>query len=277
MNINKIQKEVESAVARASFDLRPDVYKLIKQAYMRESKKRSKKALKWILDNARIASAERLAICQDTGFPVVFIEASKNVKISASLVEAIKKGVEAGFRKNYLRASVVDPIERNNPGFKGMIYHLDFSGTTKGLRITIFPKGFGSENKTALKMFNPTASLGDIENFVVEAVNRAGPEACPPFVVGIGIGGTADYSLFLAKKALLDKINKLNPDKKLKAMEKNILRKVNDLGIGPMGFGGKTTALAVKIKKSPTHIAGLPVGVNVGCHALRSAVVNIKV
>lgn len=275
MNTNEIKKKVERAVTKASFDLRPDVHKLIKRAYSIENKKRSKKALRWILDNARIASRERLAICQDTGFPIVFIEASKSAKISAALIEAIKKGVEAGFKKNYLRASVVDPLERKNPVYKGMIYHLDFVKLARGLRITIFPKGFGSENKSALKMFNPTNSTEDIEDFVVEAVRNAGPEACPPFVIGVGIGGTSDHSLLLAKKALVDGIYKTNPDKKLNTMEENILKKINKLGIGPMGFGGRATALAVKIKKSPTHIAGLPVGVNVGCHALRSAVVRI--
>ncbi len=277
MNISKIKHKVETAVAKASFDLRPDVHRLIKRAYLKESNSRARKGLKWILDNAQLAAIERLAICQDTGLPIVFIEASKKVKISALLIETIKKGVEDGFRKNSLRASIVDPIERKNPSYKGVICHLNFSTGIKGLKVIIFPKGFGSENKSALKMFNPTASLEEIEDFIVKTVNDAGPEACPPFVVGVGIGGTADYALLLAKKALLDRVDKSNSNKILKTMEGNILKKINKLGIGPMGFGGKTTALAVKIKKTSTHIAGLPVGVNVGCHALRSATIDIKI
>ena len=231
--------------------------------------------MKWILDNAQIAKSQNLAICQDTGFPVVFIEASRKLNVSASLIDTIEKGIESGYRKNYLRPSVVDPIKRSGSSYKGMLYHLDFSSKVKNLKITIFPKGFGSENKSMLKMFNPTAELSMIEDFVIDCVRKAGPEACPPFVVGVGIGGTADYALLLAKKALLEKIDEPNSDKELKILEKNILKRINALGIGPMGFGGKTTALAVKIKKSPTHIAGLPVGINISCHALRSATVTI--
>lgn len=275
MNKKIIIKKIEEIVAKANFSLRDDVAKLLKQAYARETKARAKKALKWILDNARIAASENLAICQDTGFPVVFIEASRKLNVSASLIDAIEKGIESGYRKNYLRPSVVDPIKRSGSFYKGMLYHLDFSSKVKNLKITIFPKGFGSENKSMLKMFNPTVELSKIEDFVVDSVRNAGPEACPPFVVGVGIGGTADYALLLAKKALLEKINVPNSDKELNILEKNILKKVNALGIGPMGFGGKTTALAVKIKKSHTHIAGMPVGVNISCHALRSATVEI--
>ena len=144
------------------------------------------------------------------------------------------------------------------------------------MTITIFPKGFGSENKSNLKMFNPTASLKQIEDFIVESVNAAGPESCPPFIVGVGIGGTSDTALLLAKKALLGRIDKPNPDKLLNGLEKQLLKRINASGIGPMGLGGKCSSLAVKIKKLPTHIAGLPVGVNISCHALRSASIRIN-
>lgn len=276
MNIAKVKKEVAKALTKASFELRADVAKLLKVGLRCEEKKQAKQALKWILENARIAEAEGMAICQDTGLPVVFIEAGGDTKVSASLIEAIKAAVADGYRKNYLRPSVVDPLRRGKPSYQGMIYHLDFSPKQKGLKITIFPKGFGSENKSALKMFNPTVSFKQIEDFIVESVKAAGPESCPPFVIGVGIGGTSDTALLLAKKALLERVDKPNREKSLNNLEKKLLKRINALGIGPMGLGGKCTALAVKIKKAPTHIAGLPVGVNISCHALRSAAVRIK-
>jgi len=276
MNIAKVKREVEKAVAKASFDLRADVVKLLKLSLGSEKKQQARQALRWILENARIARNQQIAICQDTGLPIVFIEAGVDVKVSASLIEAIKSAVASGYRKNYLRLSVVDPLLRGKPSYQGMIYHLDFSSKQKGLKITIFPKGFGSENKSALRMLNPTATIKQVEDFIVESVKAAGPESCPPFVVGVGIGGTSDTALLLAKKALLEKVDKPNQEKSLNGLERRLLKRINALGIGPMGLGGKCTALAVKIKKAPTHIAGLPIGVNISCHALRSAVVRIK-
>ena len=276
MNIAKVKKGVEEAVAKASFELRADVVKLLKAGLRSEKKKQAKQALKWILENAQIAQAQRIAICQDTGLPVVFIEAGADTKVFASLIEAIKAAVADGYRKNYLRPSVVDPLLRGKSSYLGMIYHFNFSLKQKGLKITIFPKGFGSENKSDLKMFNPTVSFKQIEDFIVESVKAAGPESCPPFVIGVGIGGTSDTALLLAKKALLERVDKPNRDKSLNSLEKKLLKRINELGIGPMGLGGKCTTLAVKIKKAPTHIAGLPVGVNISCHALRSATIRIK-
>ena len=276
MNIAKVKRDVEKAVAKASFDLRADVVKLLKLSLGSEKKQQARQALRWILENARIARNQQIAICQDTGLPIVFIEAGVDVKVSASLIEAIKSAVASGYRKNYLRLSVVDPLLRGKPSYQGMIYHLDFSSKQKGLKITIFPKGFGSENKSALRMLNPTATIKQVEDFIVESVKAAGPESCPPFVVGVGIGGTSDTALLLAKKALLEKVDKPNQEKSLNGLERRLLKRINALGIGPMGLGGKCTALAVKIKKAPTHIAGLPIGVNISCHALRSAVVRLK-
>ena len=275
MNLVKIKKEIERAVAKASFELRSDMLKLLTASLRIEKKKEARQALSWILENARLAKSEGIAICQDTGLPIVFIEVGKDVKVSVSLIEAIKDAVAEGYRKNYLRPSVVDPLVRGKSSYQGMIYHLDFFPKQKGLRITIFPKGFGSENKSVLKMFNPTASIREIEDFIVDSVKAAGPESCPPFVIGVGIGGTSDTALLLAKKALLGSVNKPNPDKSLKIIEINLLKRINALGIGPMGLGGKCTALAVKIKKVPTHIAGLPVGLNISCHALRSATIEL--
>ena len=276
MNIAKIKKEVAKAVAKASFNLRADVVKLLKVSLRSEKKKEAKQALRWILENARIAMGEKIAICQDTGLPIVFIEAGGDIKVSASLIEAIKAAVKDGYRKNYLRPSVVDPLLREKPSYEGIIYHLDFTSKRKGLKIILFPKGFGSENKSALKMFNPTVGSKQVEDFIVESVKAAGPESCPPFVIGVGIGGTSDTALLLAKKALLERVDKSNREKSLNNLEKRLLKRINALGIGPMGLGGKCTVLAVKIKKAPTHIAGLPVGVNISCHALRSATIIIK-
>jgi fumarate hydratase subunit alpha len=270
-----LQKKVEGLVAKANFSLREDVSKLIKGAYSKEGNKKAKKALGWILDNAHIAKNERLAICQDTGLPVVFIEAGSDVRLSYSMVKVIEDAVVSGYVKNYLRPSIVAPLKRGKSSYKGVITHLDFSSKTRGLKITIFPKGFGSENKSQVKMFNPTVEWEEIENFIVESVRSAGPASCPPFFVGVGIGGTSDKALLLAKKALLTRLDKPNSDKSLNRLEKGLLKKINSLGVGPMGFGGNNTALAVRIKTASTHIAGLPVGVNISCHALRSATIQI--
>lgn len=271
-----IKKQVEQLVAKANFSLRPDVLRLLQKAFRLEKNVKAKSALGWILENAKIARKESLALCQDTGLPVVFIEAGKDVFISFTLLKTIEQGVATGYARNYLRASIVDPLKRGTPSYAGVVSHVEFSSAFKGLRITIFPKGFGSENKSQLKMFNPTAGLDKIEDFIVEAVKCAGPEACPPFVVGVGIGGTSDSALLLAKKALLQNLDRPNQDKTLKSLEQRLFAKINSLNIGPMGLGGKCTALAVKIKTAPTHIAGLPVGINISCHALRSASILIK-
>ena len=275
MNLKKLKKEIESLVAKANFVLREDVHALLESAYYVEKNKKAKTALWWILENANTARAEKIAICQDTGLPVVFLEIGRDINVTSSLIDVIKEGVEFGYKNNYLRPSIVDPCEREMSSYKGIIYHLDFCCEIKGLKVTIFPKGFGSENKSQLKMFNPTVSFDEIEEFIVDTVRKAGPESCPPFVIGLGVGGTADRALLLAKKALLSDVSKSNPNKMLNVLEKKLLKKINSLKIGPMGMGGNTTCLAVKIKKSFTHIAGLPVGINISCHALRSATLNI--
>ncbi|MBU2102615.1 MAG: fumarate hydratase [Candidatus Omnitrophota bacterium] len=271
-----IQKQIETLVAKANFSLRPDVLRILQQALAKETSKKAREALGWIIANAQIAKKENLAICQDTGLPVVFIEAGKNISISEHLTRAVKEAVATGYKNNYLRPSIVDPLRRGTSSYRGAICHIDFVSGLKGVRITLLPKGFGCENKSQLKLFNPTASTIEIEDFIVESVKKAGPEACPPFVVGVGIGGTSDYALLLAKKALLGNIAVANKDASLNILEKRLLKRINSLGIGPMGLGGKCTALAVKIKSAPTHIAGLPVGVNISCHALRSATVSLK-
>ncbi|MBP7088484.1 MAG: fumarate hydratase [Candidatus Omnitrophica bacterium] len=277
MKIKQLNKALEQLVAEANFSLRQDIIFSLKTACLREKSKLAKKALNWIIKNAQIAKIEKIAICQDTGLPVIFIEIGRNLRISGLIIEEIKKIVELSYQKNYLRRSAVDPLERNKPSYKNsVIYHIDYSPDLEGLRISLLPKGFGCENKSQLKMFNPTVSIERIEDFLVESAIKAGPEACPPFIIGVGIGGTSDTALLMAKKVLLEKINKPNRDLNLGRLEKRVLARINSLGIGPMGLGGRTTCLAVKIKKAPTHIAGLPVGVNISCHALRSASVIIN-
>ena len=265
---SQITDAIIELARRANFVLRRDVVAALRSAYAKEKNKRVKIILKAILDNAAYAKKNNLAICQDTGMPVVFVEAGQDLKISGDLKKAINKGVDAGYKKYALRDSVVgDPLLRGKPKFSPCIIHADIVRGSK-LKLTLLPKGFGCENKSQLRMFKPTAGPDEIKKFIIETVKSAGPDACPPYVVGVGIGGSADYAGILAKKALLIKIQT-----KSSVLEKDLLRQINKTGIGPMGLGGKITALAVKIKKYPTHIAGLPVSVNISCHALRSAAV----
>ncbi len=261
-----ITKAIIELVKRANFILRSDVLFALRRAYKSEQNKRAKIILRAILDNAAYAKKEKLAICQDTGMPNVFVQVGQDVKISGDLKAAINNGIKAGYKKYSLRNSVVgDPLLRGNPKFSPCIIHTDLVRGNK-IRLTFMPKGFGCENKSQLKMFKPTVGIEEIKKFILEAVKAAGPDACPPYIVGVGIGGSADYASMIAKKALLTKITAKNSK-----LENNLLKQINKTGIGAMGLGGRCTALAVKIQKFPTHIAGLPVSVNISCHALRSA------
>ncbi|MBU1124846.1 MAG: fumarate hydratase [Candidatus Omnitrophica bacterium] len=270
---SKISSTVAELCVRANVRLRPDVVSALKKAYCRENSHRAKELLRAIIANAAIAQRKRLAICQDTGMPVVFLEIGQEIRIIGDLYAAVQRGIEAGYRKGFLRNSIVrDPLTRGRPSYTPAVIHTDI---VKGnsLKITVFPKGFGCENKSQLKMFKPTAELPEIKQLIIDAVKSAGPDACPPYIVGVGIGGTSDYAALLAKKALLRKITypvtrTVYPNSKI---EDDLLQQINRLNIGPMGLGGKTTALAVHIETYPTHIAGLPVAVNLSCHALRSA------
>ncbi|MDD5561964.1 MAG: fumarate hydratase [Candidatus Omnitrophica bacterium] len=266
----KISKAVTELVRKASLFLRKDVLSALSRAYAAEKNKQAKTILKAILDNAAYARQEKLAICQDTGLPVVFIQIGQDVAVRGDLKSAINKGIEEGYRKHYLRNSIVgDSLQRGRSGFLPCIIHTDIVKGNK-IKLTILPKGFGCENKSQLKMFKPTANIEEVKEFIVKAVKDAGPDACPPYVIGVGIGGTADYAGIMAKKALLRKISSRNSK-----LEKDLLKRINKTGIGPMGLGGANTALAVHIQTHPTHIAGLPVSVNISCHALRSASVTL--
>lgn len=270
ISANKIKSTIAELCIKANLVLREDISRALKTAYRSEKNKRARRILDAIIHNARVAEKENLAICQDTGLPVIFVELGQGVKISGELKTAINKGVELGYKKASLRNSVIkDPILRGRSGYSPAVIHIDIIKGDK-LKLTVLPKGFGCENKTRLKMFKPTAKIEEIKKFIIEAVKAAGPDACPPYIVGVGIGGTADYAGLLAKKALLKKLPTSNSQ-----LPAELLREINKLNIGPMGLGGKTTALAVNITTYPTHIAGLPVAVNISCHALRSATKTI--
>ena len=262
----KITKAVAELVRQASFFLRKDVLSALIKSYTAEKNRQAKSILKAILDNAAYARKHKLAICQDTGLPVVFIQIGQDVSVRGDLKAAVNRGIDEGYRKYYLRNSIVgDPLQRGKPGFSPCIMHTDIVKGNK-IKLTLLPKGFGCENKSQLRMFKPTASIEEIKEFIIKAVKEAGHDACPPYVVGVGIGGTADYAGLMAKKALLRKIASGSSN-----LEKDLLKRINKTGIGPMGLGGMNTALAVHIQTHPTHIAGLPVSVNISCHALRSA------
>ena len=271
-----ISKTISSLCLKANTELRGDVLSLLNKAKRSEKKRLSRIALTAIVKNADIALKEKLAICQDTGMPVVFVEMGNNVYVKENITDIINKALKEGYSSNYLRASIQqDPVFRNEKlAYSPGIIHVNIVKGNK-LKITVLPKGFGSENKSKVKMLEPTSVLVDIEDFIVESVKEPGAGACPPYFIGVGIGGTQDFAGLLAKQALLMPFNKLNKNKELAFMQKRLIKKINSLNIGPFGLGGKNTALGLNIKTYPTHIAGMPVAVNISCHALRSASITI--
>ena len=269
-------KVIEDTVARlcieANLRLPPDVINAIERAEKAEPWDGAKRILSLLGDNVRIASEKTLPVCQDTGMACVFVELRQDVHIEGDFEQAVNNGVRRGYGEGYLRKSVVcDPLCRVNTGDNTPA--LVTVKLTRGdkMRITVMPKGFGSENMSALKMLKPADGVDGVKNFVLETVEKAGANPCPPIIVGVGIGGSFDKAAYLAKHALLRPVNEPNPDEYYAALERELLDKINALGIGPQGFGGKTTALAVLIEAMPTHVAGLPVAVNISCHATRRA------
>ena len=224
-----------------------------------------------IIENFEIADSENVPICQDTGMACVFLEIGQDVhSTGGDLTDAVNEGVRRGYDKGYLRKSVVkDPIRRGNTGDNtpAMLYTEIVPG--EQVKVTVGPKGFGSENMSAIRMFKPSAGLQGIKDFIIETVETAGPNPCPPMVVGVGIGGTFDKAALLAKKALMRPLDSSNPDPYYADLEKEMLEKINQLGIGPQGFGGKTTAIGLNIETLPTHIAGMPCAININCHVTR--------
>ena len=273
VDVAKIRDAVRDACLEANFVLRKDILRALRKAVPKETNRRAKGILKSIIENAGIAKAKRIAICQDTGMVTVFLEIGREVAFEGgNLATAINEGVTEAYLKGYLRKSVVDdPVLRRNTNTNTpAVIHTDIVEGDR-VSISVMPKGFGSENKSKAKALNPTATIYDIKEFVLNVVREAGPDACPPLVLGIGIGGTFEKTAYLAKKAVLRPIGQHNPKKHIKKLEKDLQRDINALGIGPMGLGGKTTALGVNIETFPTHIAGLIVAVNVSCHATRGA------
>ena len=267
-------KQIEDTVARlcieANLRLPDDVISAMERAENEEPWDGARRILSLLGDNVRIAAEKTLPVCQDTGMACVFLELGQDVHIDGDLDEAVNKGVRRGYGEGYLRKSVVcDPLRRVNTGDNTPALLSVKLTQGDGLRITVMPKGFGSENMSALKMLKPADGVEGVKRFVLETVEKAGANPCPPIVVGVGIGGSFDKAAYLAKHALLRPLDEPNPDGYYAALEKELLDGINALGIGPQGFGGKTTALAVLIESMPTHVAGLPVAVNISCHATR--------
>ncbi|MFC1946530.1 fumarate hydratase [Chloroflexota bacterium] len=272
INCHLITETVSSLFKEACFSLPPDVLSALEHARENEISPAARGVLETIIENATIASTDGIPLCQDTGVAVVFLEIGQEVHITGGyLYSAVQDGVRRAYDEGYLRKSLVErPFSsRINTGDNTpAIIHTDIvPGDT--LAITAMPKGGGAENMSRLAMLLPADGRSGVVDFVVRSVDESGGNPCPPLIVGVGIGGTAEYSLLLAKKALLRKIGDPNSDDETAELEKDILERVNSLGIGPMGFGGLTTALAVHVETNPAHIASLPVAVNLQCHSAR--------
>ncbi|MBU4404282.1 MAG: fumarate hydratase [Candidatus Aminicenantes bacterium] len=274
VNLSEVKEKIKQAVQDANFNIDPDLKKLVQNCLTTEEAPAGQEILKQILQNADIAASEKLAMCQDTGLAVFFVEMGEKVKLEyagfKSLHDAISQGTSEGYGEGYLRKSVCDPLSRKNTGNNNPVFiHWEVVAGDV-FKITFMAKGGGSENMSALKMMPPSAGAKGIEDFVVETVSKAGPNPCPPTVVGVGIGGNFDTSALLAKKALLRKpVGSAHAEPVYAEMEKRILDRINNLGIGPMGLGGRTTSLAVHIVSHPCHIASFPVAVNINCHSHR--------
>ncbi len=265
-----ITETVKKLCIEANCHLGDDIKNCIVQSADNEPWPQAKEILEHIIENYQIADQNAQPICQDTGVACVFLKIGQDIHINGDITEAVNEGVRQGYAEGFLRKSVVgDPLNRVNTGDNtpAMIYFEMVSGDK--IEITVAPKGFGSENMSQIAMLRPSDGLQGVKNFVKRVVEEAGPNPCPPIVVGVGIGGTFDKAAYLAKKALLRNVDQPNSNPFYADLEKELLCEINALGIGPQGFGGKTTALAVNIEYFPTHIAGLPVAVNINCHVTR--------
>lgn len=270
---NQITDIVEKLCIEANYNLNPDIMRGFTESLEREESPLGKEILQALIENAHIACNDQTAICQDTGMAVVFVELGQEVLVEGGSLEgAINEGVRRGYENGYLRKSVVrDPIDRvnTNDNTPAVIHYTVRDGNK--IKITIAPKGFGSENMSSLRMLKPSHGIEGVMDFVVETVRAAGGNPCPPIIVGIGVGGTMEKAALLAKRALLRPVGSTHPTVFWQERERELLGRINSLRIGPSGLGGSTTALAVHIETYPTHIAGLPVAVNIGCHVTRHA------
>jgi fumarate hydratase subunit alpha len=278
IEFEQISKTVASLAIGACHELPPDVLQALERAAERESQPRAAALLRQLIENARVATRDMIPLCQDTGLTVVFAELGADVALAApggpgraTLIDAIQEGVRLGYGTGYLRKSIVtDPLhDRTNTGTNApAVIHLTLVPGDR-LTLTVMAKGGGCENKSQFRMFRPTAERQQLMDWVVEVVRAAGGDACPPFIVGVGIGGNFEHSCLLSKKALVRDLGVPNADPFYAQMEKELLEQVNGLGLGPQGLGGDTTALAVLIETAPCHIASLPVAVNIECHSHR--------
>jgi fumarate hydratase subunit alpha len=272
IDVSVLRDAVAHLIVEANYNIPDDVLQALREAAVREESPLGRQTLEQLVRNYEIAAAERLPVCQDSGVAVVMLEIGQDVHwIGGSLQEAVFEGVREGTRAGYLRWSVTgDPTRmlRTAGTEAPAVIHVDLVPGT-GVRLTLASKGFGAENMSALRMFVPAVGVAAISDFVAETVDRAGSNACPPIIVGVGVGGTFETAALLAKKAVLRPVNVRHPRPDLCRLEGELLERVNDLGIGPQGFGGRVTALAVNVEVYPTHIAGLPVAVNLGCHSTR--------
>lgn len=267
-----IKETVKKLFLNCNYFIGEDVIKALEKAKEEEISPVGKSVLEQIIENDKIAAKEEIPICQDTGMAVLFVEYGDKVCVeNGSFSEAVENGVREAYTEGFLRKSVVsDPVfERKNTGDNTpCIVHTKIV-PGENIKITAGGKGFGSENMSQIKMFSPSAGIEGVKEFVLETVRKAGPNPCPPMVVGVGIGGTFEMCAQLAKKATFRNVDTSNPDKRYAEIEKELLEKINKMGFGPAGLGGKTTALCVNIETMPTHIAGMPVAVNICCHAAR--------
>lgn len=270
VDVGELTKAVVRLCKDANYFIPEDVLKALKEGVEKEESILGKAVLQEILENDELASKEEIPICQDCGLAVLFVEVGQEVRfVGGDFREAIEEGVRKGYQEGYLRKSTCHPISRKNVGDNTPpIVHVDIVKGDK-VKIICAPKGGGSENMSRLKMMKPSEGLQGIKQFVIETVKEAGGNPCPPIVVGVGIGGNFEMAAKLAKKALLRPLGSENPDPELREIEKELLDKVNKLGIGPMGYGGRVTALGVYVEMMPCHIASLPVAVNIQCHAAR--------
>jgi len=266
---SEITAAVRNLAMSASCDLEPDILDSLLAARDREKSPLAKNGLEILLTNANIASREQIPVCQDTGVGVVFVSVGQEVFIEGDLEQAIQEGIRAGYEDGYLRKSVCDPVTRKNTGTNvPAVVHFDIVSGNK-VRIGFLPKGCGSENMSGLVMLPPSAGIPGVEDYVVQKVKDAGSNPCPPVVVGVGLGGTFEKAALLAKKSLLRPLGDPNNDTNVAEIEQRILQRINKEGQGVMGWGGVNTALAVHMETYPTHIASLPVAVNIQCHAHR--------
>ena len=271
IDVSKITSNIKEMCIEANHFLSEDMDIAMKNAAETEDAPLGKQILNQLQDNLKIAAQDMIPICQDTGMAVIFVEAGQEVHFEGDYIEdAINEGIRQGYQDGYLRKSVVrDPVERVNTGDNtpGIIHYEIVPGDK--VEITVAPKGFGSENMSRLYMLKPADGIEGIKEAILETVKLAGPNACPPIVVGVGIGGTFEKSAILAKKALTRDLNSSSDIPYVKELEDEMLEKINNLGIGPGGLGGRVTALGVNVETYPTHIAGMPVAINICCHVNR--------